>query len=235
MASMRYLVHFFRVVPPNPPLMGVALAATTLAGAATLAIDPGRAREVLTPVLLLQLFASSSGLIVPARRGHYDLLLTMGYSRVAIASVHWTASALPGIASWAVLGSSEIVLARTSTPLLMTSGTVAALVLVSTVPWALTAALPRFAGAIGWLVVLALLAATAPALDQGRLFERPGGGASWLQAAIAVLLYPPLLVGEDLRGPQVLLVVPALVVAASALGYALVTIERRDIPLEAAQ
>ena len=55
-------------------------------------------------MLLLQLFGNSSGFDVPARRGHYDLLLTHGEARRRIIIGHWAASALPGVASWLVLG-----------------------------------------------------------------------------------------------------------------------------------
>ena len=63
--------------------------------------------KTVAPVLLLQLFAAASGFMVPARRGHYDLLLTRGDSRLAIAVVHWAMSILPGVLSWFVLAAIE--------------------------------------------------------------------------------------------------------------------------------
>ena len=50
---------------------------------------PSRSAGAMVPVLLLQLFAASSGFEVPARRGHYDLLLTSGHHRIWMALVHW--------------------------------------------------------------------------------------------------------------------------------------------------
>lgn len=235
MAPVPVLLRFFHVVPPNPPLMLVALIVTTTAGCVTLAIDPARGRDVLTPVLLLQLFASSSGVMVPARRGHYDLLLTLGHGRIAVAVVHWATSVLPGVGSWLLLAGTEIVMTSGSAHVLFTTGTAAAVVLVSTVPWAVTVNLPRFAAAIGWLLALALAVMVVPAHADGRLFGALGGGSSWMEAAAALLLYPPLLVGEDLTGAQAFLVLPALALAAGCMAYALAWIDRHDIPLEAAQ
>ena len=58
---------------------------------------------------------------------------------------------------------------------------------------------------------------------------------SWLQAAWITLAYPPILVGRSLHGTEALAAVPALLVAMAALTIGLLSAQRRDIPLEAAQ
>ena len=77
MSRWLYMFRFFLVVPPMPLLMIGAFAVITVAIAAVVVLNPSRATGALTPILLLQLFACSSGFDVPARRGHYDLLLML--------------------------------------------------------------------------------------------------------------------------------------------------------------
>lgn len=235
MMRLAYLIRFFRVVSPLPPLMGVTFTATTAVSGMVVAIEPVRVHQALTPLLMLQLFACSSGFLIPARRGHYDLLLTAGESRLRIALVHWMMSWLPGLACWMVLAFVEAAATRGAQAAALASGSILAWALVSTIPWAATVTLPRFAGAIGWLLALAVLAATVPTAVDGRLFDVVGAGTSWFEAAVAVLVYPPLVVGENVVGSQGWLVVPAVLVAVVSMGHALGWIEHQDIPLEAAQ
>ena len=236
MTRWLYLVRFFLVVPPMPLLMiGALLVATGVSGA-VIVVEPSRASGALTPILLLQLFACSSGFDVPARRGHYDLLLTHGEARRRVIVAHWAASALPGVLCWlllAILGYTTN--SGDSRTALFNRGTLAAIILVSTIPWATTSRLPRFSGAIGWLLVVALLSLAAPrmlAIDLSASFE---GRNEWLQATWAVLVYPPLLVGQSLGGRETLVVLPGLLFALAGLLVAIWSINRRDIPLEAAQ
>jgi hypothetical protein len=235
MARVIYLVRFFRVVPPTPPLIGVTLAVTTSFAAAVVVADPDRARQALMPLLVLQLFACSSGFMIPARRGHYDLVLTSGESRLGIAAAHWMMSALPGVAGWLLVSLVQCVVTRGEQTSALASGSVLAWAVVSTLPWAITVALPRFAGAIGWMLVLAVTASLAPRGLTGGLFDAAGGGRSWFEEALVILLYPPVTVGEHLVGPQGWLAAPALLIATTAMVYAFGWIEHDNIPLEAAQ
>ena len=236
MTRWLYLARFFLVVPPMPLLMVGALLVATGVSAAVIVVEPSRASGALTPILLLQLFACSSGFDVPARRGHYDLLLTHGEARRRVIVAHWAASALPGVLCWlllAILGYTTN--SGDSRTALFNRGTLAAVILVSTIPWATTSRLPRFSGAIGWLLIVALLSLAAPrmlAIDLSASFE---GRNEWLQAAWAVLVYPPLLVGQSLGGRETLVVLPGLLFALAGLLAAIWSINRRDIPLEAAQ
>ena len=109
MRDLWYLVRFFHVVPPVPPMMKGTFAILTLASAIAIVADAGAATGALVPVLVLQAFAVSSGFTLPARRGHYDLLFTRGNSRTSIALVHWASSVATGIGSWLVLAVLELV------------------------------------------------------------------------------------------------------------------------------
>ena len=236
MTRWLYLARFFLVVPPMPLLMVGALLVVTGVSAVVILVEPGRAAAALRPILLLQLFACSSGFDVPARRGHYDLLLTRGEPRRRVIVAHWAASALPGVLCWVLLAIvGYAVNSRGSRAALINAGTLAAVVLVSTIPWATTARLPRFSGAIGWLLILGMLSLVAPRMLAIDLSTSIEGWKEWLKVAWAVLVYPPLLVGQSLGGRETLIVVPGLLFAMVVLLVAFWSVNRRDIPLEAAQ
>ena len=236
MTRWLYLARFFFVVPPMPLLMIGALLGVTGVSAVVILVEPSRAAGALRPILLLQLFACSSGFDVPARRGHYDLLLTRGEPRRRIIVAHWAASALPGVLCWVLLAiAGYAVNSGGSRAALLNPGTLSAVLLVSTIPWATTARLPRFSGAIGWLLILAMLSLAAPGMLVADLSTSIEGWKEWLKVAWAVLVYPPLLVGQHLEGRETLVVVPGLLFAIVGLLTAFWSVDRRDIPLEAAQ
>ena len=224
-----YAVRFFYIVTPIPPLIVPAFAVCVVAGAAVIVVSPDRAEGVLTPILLLQAFACSSGFDGPARRGFYDLILTKGERRPVIAAVQWCASAAPGLMAWLLIAAVDVVSGFPDKPGTLTSGSVAALALVSTIPWALTVRLPRFAAAVGWLLLLAITALIAPGFQESTVSD------SYLASVVFATLYPPAMVGRELTGAWALIAAPALVAAACSMCAALAGIDRRGIPLEAAQ
>jgi hypothetical protein len=234
MRRILLLLRFFWTVPPIPPLMAATFAAVALAGVAQIVFQPLSAARALVPLLLLQLFAASSGFAVPARRGHYDFILTTGASRAWIAGAHWAMSIVPGLLGWAVLACAELVVTRGTGASIASSGSVAALAVISTLPWAFTVALPRFAAAIGWLLALVLVTVNWSGDGTLRVLEA-AGDRSWMETAITLLLYPPLLLGESVAGPQRAIVLSVLLISIGAMAYAFVWIDRRDIPLETAQ
>jgi hypothetical protein len=222
------------VVAPLPPLVGWTFLVLVLIGTFVIVHDPTRSARAMIPVLLLQLFAASSGFEVPARRGHYDLLLTSGSGRVSMALVHWGTSVAPGILAWLVLVVVERAAGGVAATRLLATGTLAALGLVSTLPWAITMRLPRFSGGIGWLLALAISASVWPSPEVST-----GGFSSddarRLLTAWGFLVNPSSLVGYDLRPSDVVLVAPALVLACGSMAAACHWASRASVPLEAAQ
>jgi hypothetical protein len=216
-----YLIRFFRVVTTQPSLIVWTFVVVVVVGAAAIARDPSRSVGAIVPTLLLQLFAASSGFEVPARRGHYDLLLTSGQARVWIALVHWGSSISPGLVAWLGLAAVEVLVSGGGQRKLLMSGTLAAVGLVSTLPWAITVRLPRFSGGIGWLVALAISTSVLPSTQ--------------LWPAWAFLVYPAGLVGHELSLNEGLIVAPALVVALGSMTAACRWVSRASVPLEAAQ
>jgi hypothetical protein len=223
-------LRFMRVVPPVPSLMWTAWLGVTLASGVAVAAGTTPARDALTPLLVLQVFAVSTGFATAARRGHYDVLLTGGTGRVRTAVAQWTVAAMPGLAGWLALAAVEIVLTP-GAPDVLAPGGVAAMFVVSTLPWALTVGLPRFSAAIGWVLLCALAVSLAPGVAGDRGVA--SGGAEWVLSAVGVLLFPMRMVEDPgLRSIEIL---PAVIVAAGSMAGALVWIARRDVPLEAGQ
>jgi hypothetical protein len=211
MRRLLQVARFFVVVPVVPGALLAGFALATVMGMVALALDVGNAGRIVAPVLLLQLFAAASGFRIPARRGHYDLLLTSGVDRSVILLVHWAMSAGPGLLSWFMLILAERVNGgRTLTQ----PEVVAAALFVPTTAWALTVPLPRMSGAILWLLGLAL-AATAQLPTDPR--------------AAHLLLWPVALRADDdmLAG--------CLAVAVAGLIVALAWIRNADFPLEPGQ
>ena len=235
MGDLRYLVRFFHVVPPVPPMMTGTFAVLTLAAAIAIIGDLQAAAGALVPVLLLQVFAASSGFTLPARRGHYDLLFTRANSRTSIALMHWASSIGTGITSWLALAMLEFVVSAGARTTLLASGTCAAVVLVSTLPWAIGVALPRFSAGIGWLL---LVVTTATTFSKGVMGDWTAPSTrieelAW--PAWAFLVYPMGAIGQHLARPQIMAVVPALSLAIIAMAISFRWIAQRDVPLEASQ
>ena len=210
-------------------------AVLTLAAAIAIIGDLQAAAGALVPVLLLQVFAASSGFTLPARRGHYDLLFTRANSRTSIALMHWASSIRTGITSWLTLAMLEFVVSAGARTTLLASGTCAAVVLVSTLPWAIGVALPRFSAGIGWLL---LVVTTATTFSKGVIGDWTAPSTrieelAW--PAWAFLVYPMGAIGQHLARPQIMAVVPALTLAIIGMAISCRWVAQRDVPLEASQ
>jgi hypothetical protein len=220
MAHSVYPLRFFRVVTTQPSLIVWTFVVVMFVGVMAIVREPSASAGAMVPVLLLQLFAASSGFEVPARRGHYDLLLTSGHHRVWMAVAHWATSIAPGITVWLSLAAVEAAVSAPRTRLL-TSGTLTAMALVSTLPWAITVRLPRFSGGIGWLLALAISTSVWPSMP--------------LSSTWGYLVYPAGLVGQRLGVEGGLVAASAIVLALGAMVAACRWVSRATVPLEAAQ
>ena len=222
------VVRFFQVVPPVPRLMVAAFVLVAAAAAVALAVEPSRAARVVVPIVVLQVFAVSTGFAASARRGYYDVLLTGGAGRLRIALVHWAMSVAPGAASWVALGIVEAAVAGDVNGV-MASGTAAAMFVVSTVPWAVTVALPRFTGAIGWTLLCVMAVSLTPIGDPGDAAWRASAqDGPWI-AASEFLLFPTRLMAED-AGHRLAAVTPAIAFATLSMVVALTWIRAYRFP-----
>jgi hypothetical protein len=218
MTGMPFLIRFFRVVAPVPPLMNLAFAATVACAAVARRLDASDAYGMLAPVFLLQTLAASSGFAVPARRGHYDLLLTRGLSRVSIGVMHLAASVAPGVACLLAIAAVEAFTSGGVPRVSLASGTVAGLLVISAVSWALTVPLPRMTGGIVWLLIL-----VAP-LDQSLV---PPWVTPWL--------LPSTLVGVDVVSLGWGTLLPLAIVVTISIASGLLWICHTDVSLQVAR
>ena len=227
-------LRFLRVVPLHSPYMLLALTAVGLSSVAMIVLDPGMGEDAVAPVALLQMFSASSGFAVPARRGHFDLLLTGGATRLRIALAHLAISVLPGLILWAAVGAAEMAAGGTLAPRAFASGTVFAMFVISALAWAVTIPLPRLSGGIAWLLLIAL--AMVGWLEWRAVIAAAGTGALDPGSLAAVyLLCPLLLVGRRVGGAQLPTLLPGVLVAVIACVVAVWSITRMDVPLESAQ
>ena len=205
-----YAVRYFQVVGVVPPLFVGGFVIAVVAAAAQLTSDPSAAIDALTPVLLLQLFVASSGFQFPARRGHYDLLLTSGTPRWKIALAHCLVSIAPGILSWLCVGLTELVASRGEHTTSFAVGTCAAVIGSSLVAWGGAVFSSRPAATIAWLLIMTI----PPAAHLGS---------------------PLRLLGVTAQGPERLALAATVLCACALLAIAVGFITRATTPLEATQ
>lgn len=224
-------IRFMRLVPPLPSLLVTACISVTVIGSAALAAGTVRGRDAMTPLLVLQLFAASSGFATYARRGHYDVLLTGGTGRLRCAVAQWGMAVMPGLAGWLTLAACDALVMR-NVPDVLTAGPAVAMVVVSTVPWALTVGLPRFSAAIGWVLVCAVTVTLAPWVADPQ--DIPAGRARATATAAGFLLFPTRLAERGYALAPLDAAIPTGVAVAS-MAIAFAWIGRRDFPLESGQ
>jgi hypothetical protein len=206
-----YALRYFAIVSVVPQLFVVGFAVVWVIGTSATVLGDGRAVDALAPLLFMQMFAASSGFDLPARRGHYDLLLTSGVSRWQIGAAHCLTSILPGVAAWV---SMELWLSWLSRDGAFATGSLVAFLSVSLVAWATAVPTSRAVSSVGWLVVM-----TAPGAKDRIL--------------------PTTLIGHSLfpwtfaAGGGV--AVAWVLVAVFAVAAAGVHIRRGAVPLEASQ
>lgn len=223
--------RFFLAVPLQSPYMLGGVVLVVVRGMVQIVLAPNGGEDAVVTLLLLQMFSASSGFAIPARRGHYDPILTGGASRTAVVASHAGMSIAPGVFGWLLLGSCELAMGHSA---VLSSGSLAALALVSAGGWAMTVPLPRLSGGVVWLVLL--LAGLGWPMSWWRdLLAVASGGAGVETRAVLYVLCPLVLSGRALTQEDLLALLPALAMAAAGCLAAWRWLVRVDVPLEAAQ
>jgi len=231
-AAVAFLLAFFRVAPPVTRPMVLCLWGSALVGSAAMGAGVASGATVLTPILVLQIFAASSGFGLALRRGHYDLVLSRGVGVTGVMTAHWLASIAPGLGAWLTVAFLERLLSAAA-PAAWTSGSVLAFLLASSLPWALTTTLPRFGAAIGWLVILVTSLAMVPS-GQLQLVEALRAPSSSALGALAVVAYPMGLLGIDVLQLPAGTVSPGVACAIASMLGAIEWQRHAEVPLETA-
>jgi len=231
-ATLLFLVAFFRAAPPVTRPMVLCLWATAGLGGVAMAAGLAGGATVLTPLLVLHIFAASSGFGLAMKRGHYDLVLTRGVSVIGLMTAHWLASIIPGLTAWLAVAALEHVVSGAE-PAALTSGSAFAFLLASSFPWALTTPLPRFAAAIGWLVLLVTSLAIVPS-GQLQLLGALRAAQPSALGALAVVAYPMGLLGVDAVQLPAGTISPGVACALLSMLCAVAWNGRAEAPLETA-
>jgi hypothetical protein len=219
---------FTAVSPPPAPLRAVL--AVLAAGAAALeVVDRGSSDWVLASIALIQIFGASTGFTRHASRGYYDPVL-VGRNRIPLALAHFSASAAPGAAAWVACGAAQAIAARSAAVPAFRPAGWAALLLVSTIPWAASLrAVPLAAGAL-WLLLSVSLVVSGRILEPlARLHAQPDWAMGHPAAALGLGLAFPLAI-PSIQWPGALVIAFAAI-AALALSCGVLVIMRAGFPL----
>ena len=226
------LIRFFVVVLRSHVTLA-ATAALLLGMAAWMARnDAEEIGQLSTLALFVQMFAAASGFRDPARRGHFDPVLTRGTSRLSIAVAHWTVSIAPGLVVWAAL--SLVILWRHpgEQPVGLTLQGLVAILYVSSASWALGLPFTRYASGVIWMLALFVLSGmnAVPVLREA-FFAYPSSAGSLLRQAGAALVCPMFLVasGRTPDDPSLALILLATALLTGAGGL---FIAKLDAPLQ---
>lgn len=159
----------------------------------------GDASETATvSLVVIQMFAVSTGFRGHASRGYYDVLLPR-FTRRKLALAHATAAAAPGALAWVAIAAVQVAGGRSARVLALSPSALTAFVLVSLVAWSVSVPLGPLTGGSLWLA-----GAVAAAVNGGamKLAGLAHAGTSVTPAArLAVMMaFPPFLVGFPFEG-----------------------------------
>lgn len=185
--------RYFAVVGLHPIYALIVLTAIVIVGAVTLWLDPAELDSGLGMILFAQMFLASTGFLVRARQGHFDPLLAGRRSRAAVVAAHWVVSIAPGVMAWLVIVGAAVVVGNQSAVSAVAGWRAAALLIVSTLSWAVGFRLPRGAAGMLWIALLMVLVT-----QRAELLAAPAGtgpiGTGVLHAA-TLIVCPFVLLG----------------------------------------
>ena len=173
------------------------------------------------PIMLLQMFAASSGFRQAADDGCFDVLLTSGPSRFRIVMLHVLASVGPGVTCWLAVGLLERGW-HGDVAVGFGAGPVVGLLLVSALSWAISALTARLAGGLVWLMALVAVAVSPDGIVWlGTAFTESPVGVAGVARQVAVFLVCPFLflvpqAATSAADPRLLVAVSLLGVGAAS-------------------
>ena len=223
-------VRFLWLVSSPRIYFRLILALLAVVGVVMEFISPTSSDFASASILLVQLFAASTGFTRSASRGYYDPILVSGAGRLRVSVAHFVVSALPGAVAWVVVGLAQAVASRKlDVPALRPAGW-AALLLVSTIPWALTLRLPPLSGGAIWLALSAAFLVSGKGMTFFALMRQsPTSIGFGLLEGVGFGLAFPLMVPDVPWSPAVLAGLFGVSAVALLLGW--LFIDRAQFPL----
>ena len=184
------------------------------------------------PLLFGQFFGASSGFRQVADAGYFDGLLVSGATRGAIGATHLALSSAPGLAAWFVVYGAEVHMLGLEGATGLRMQYVVAVLLVSSVAWAVALPTGRFVGGLLWVGAEGLVVVNPDGVAwlAGAVSQPPAGTVEVMTAAAAMILCPVLFLVPSLThvsgNPWVLGL--AMGVTCGAAGAGMSWISRRD-------
>ena len=186
--------RYFVVIGLHPVYALGALGGIVAVGVATVWLDPAGLDSGLGMVLFAQMFLASSGFVGRARQGHFDPVLTGPRGRVTVVAAHFLVSIAPGVVAWLLVAAAGSLAGSELTPSAIAGGRAAALLIVSTLAWAIGFGLPRGAAGMLWVALLMVLVT-----QRADLLAAPAGTspvATTVLHAATLIVCPFLLLGR---------------------------------------
>lgn len=226
MSLLRAVAFFWRVTPARVYLQVLLLLLPIFAAVSELRLR-GTSESALITVLLVQMLSVSTGFNTHASRGYYDPALAL-CPRGRVAAAHFLASALPGVASWLAIGVVQAVAGDGWRALALQPASVAALTLVSVVPWAVSVRFGPMSGGVAWLVLWVAIFVSRKVFPIIGVLQAPDFDTPLLVRAGAGILIPLALPSTAWRPAELFLFFAA---AAAAGGAASLYLRRASFPL----
>lgn len=180
-------------------------------------------------ILVLQMFAVSTGFASPASRGYLDPVLT-SRSRTRTTVAHFAAAVLPGTLAWLVLAAAEVLRAGSLDVTALHASSLTGLFLISAVAWAATLPLPPLSGGGLWFLVgMALLVSGRLMVDVHPVARDPQWFLSHPGRALFVALSFPILLPSAVFPAPILAALVAIGILALVAGALFV--RHRDFSL----
>ena len=143
------------------------------------------------PILFVQFFGASSGLRLESSLGQFDRLLVDGASRRELGLYHYALSIAPGWSAWLIVSGWQLWRLGSSPGLSIAP--LGAMLLVSTVAWAVTLPVSRLAGGAVWIALMLAVGSSAQGVDWIRVVleqASPPGVSDVLWSVVALTAVP---------------------------------------------
>ena len=180
-------------------------------------VNPGSSDFATASILLVQLFAVSTGFNRFASRGYYDPVLVTS-SRATVAFTHFLVAVLPGFLAWTLVGLAEATQAGSLGVLAFRPAALTSLLLVSTVPWAISLRLPPLSGGAIWLALSVCFLATGAGTRLLAILKQSAetNGPGFTEGLAFGAAFPLLLPGMRLSASVLLGLLGVSIIAFSA-------------------
>lgn len=187
------ILRFLNTVTPVRTVFLVPMAATLLFGIWLETQNPGSSDGAVIFLILLQLFAASTGFVSHARRGFYDPVLEQAPRR-SVAVAHFLCASAPGCAVLIGIGIAEVMAGGSGKAVAFRASSWTALALVSAVAWAISVRGGAVAGGGLWLLLSIAFLVSGKGMPMLALLKAAERGQAPLRDVVSAGLIFPMII-----------------------------------------